>query len=241
MKNSLLDAFNTHMILCRLSPKTQKAYLHAVKGLADFYHKSPDQLSDQQIQYYLAYLIKDRKLAWSSCNVVFSGLRLFYLKIVKWDETSFTIPPRGRQKKLPIVLSCDEVQRLIDAAKNIKHRVFLMTVYSAGLRVSEAVYLKPCHIESNRMMIRVEQGKGRKDRYTLLSKTLLHELRNYWRCYRPNEWLFFAQDRNRAMPVGTAQKIFYSAKQKAGITNGRGIHTLRYPNLNKIQTFFKDA
>ena len=103
-----------------------------------------------------------------------------------------------------------------------------MTVYAAGLRVSEVVRLQPQHIESSRNMIRVEQGKGNKDRYTLLPKKLLKELRSYWRIHQPKAWLFFGWDRNRPMAIRTAQKTYHNAKQKAGITKGQGIHTLRH-------------
>ena len=127
-----------------------------------------------------------------------------------------------------MLLSIEEVQRLLDATRNPKHRTLLMTIYGAGLRVSEVVNLKPCHIESSRMMIRVEQGKGMKDRYTLLPKRLLHELRSYYTAYRPDEYLFFGKSKSCPLPVGTAQKAYYHAKKRAGITQGRGIHTLRH-------------
>jgi site-specific recombinase XerD len=171
--------------------------------------------------------MKDRKYAWSSCNVVFCGIKMFYEKILDRD-TSSVIPPRPRQKQLPIVLSQKEVLKLIDSCKNLKHRTLLLCAYSAGLRVSEIVALQPVHIESNRMMIRIDQGKGRKDRYTILSEHFLSELKMYWRKYRPEKYLFFGADKAKPMAIGTAQKIYYQAKKRAGITRGRGIHTLRH-------------
>ncbi len=197
-------------------------------GLAGYYRQSPDILNNDQIQGYLLYLINERGFAWSSCNVVFSGLRCFYGNVLKWEKPRFSIPSRPRQKKLPILLSIEDVMGLIDTAKNPKHRVLLMTAYGGGLRVNEVVRLKPCHIESARMLIRVDQGKGRKDRYTLLPKRLLSELRSYYVLYRPGEWLFFGRDKAKPMPIGTAQKAYYRAKKKAGITQGKGIHTLRH-------------
>jgi len=110
----------------------------------------------------------------------------------------------------------------------MKHRALLTTVYSSGLRVGEAVRLRPEHIESTRMQVRVEQGKGRKDRYTILSEKCLVLLREYWRMYRPGHWLFFGKDKTKPMPVETAQKVYYQAKEKAGIARGLGIHTLRH-------------
>jgi len=228
--SELRQKFTNFMTVRRLAPKTQEAYLGAVHGLSKYYMESPDQLTTQQIQDYLQYLIEEKKLAWSSCNVVFSALDCFYSNILEWDETKFSIPPRPRSKKIPMILSIEEVSKILNSTHNLKHRALLWCVYSSGLRVSEAVNLKYWHIEKDpaRMMIRVEQGKGRKDRYTILSEGLLTLLREYWRQFKPKEFVFFGQDRDRAMPISTAQQIFYNAKKKAGVTKGRGIHTLRH-------------
>lgn len=228
MSTLLRKQFNDHMILRGFSPKTKDVYIGAVAGLAKYYRFSPDKLNNDQIQAYLLYLIKDRKLAWSSVNVAFSGLRCFYTQVLKWDETRFHIPSRPRQKKLPKLLSVEQVNHLLKAPSNIKHRALLMTVYGGGLRVSEVVRLKPHHIESERMMIRVEQGKGKKDRYTILPQSLLDQLRVYWKACRPHSWLFFARDKEQPMPIATAQRIYYNTKKKAAITRGKGIHTLRH-------------
>ncbi len=122
------------MILRGFSPKTKDAYVGAVAGLAKYHRLSPDKLNNDQIQAYLLHLIKVRKLAWSSVNVAFSGLRCFYTRVLKWDETRFHIPSRPRQKKLPKLLSIEQVNNLLKAASNIKHRALLMTVY--GVRPS---------------------------------------------------------------------------------------------------------
>ena len=228
MTTLLRNKLNDHMTLRGLSPNTQEAYTNAVAGLAGYYHLSPDKLSNEQIQAYLVHLIKERELAWSSCNVVFSGLRCFYSQVLRWDETRFYIPPRPREKKLPRILSLEQVLRLFQVTTNIKHRALLMTVYGGGLRVSEVVHLEPEHIESQRMMIRVDQGKGRKDRFTLLPLNLLDELRAYWKACRPQSWLFFGRSKDKPMAIGTAQRIYYNAKSKAGIKKGNGIHTLRH-------------
>lgn len=228
MSTMLRQKFIDHMTLRRFSPKTKYAYTNAVVGLATYYGKSPDKLSDEQIQDYLLYLIKERQLAWSSCNVIFSGLRCFYGGMLKWEEHRFSIPPRPRQRKVPMLLSIEDIQRLFDATRSPKHRCLLMTIYGAGLRVSEVVRLKPEHIESERMMIRVEQGKGMKDRYTLLPKRLLQELRSYYTLYRPEAYLFFGRAKDTPMPISSAQKAYYKAKRQAGITDGKGIHTLRH-------------
>jgi len=216
MRGDLKTQFLNQMTLQRFSHYTKINYLRGIEGLADFHQQSPDTLTNDQIQEYLRYLLEDRKLAWGTCNNYFSGIIFFYRKVCKWDETRFQIPPRPRVKKLPIIFSMEEVQRLFSAAKNFKHRVLLMTIYSAGLRVSEAVCLKPHHIESapSRMMIRVEQGKGKKDRYTVLSQKLLVNLRAYWSCYRPGTWLFPGYKTESHLCEAGAQSAFYLAKKK---------------------------
>jgi site-specific recombinase XerD len=216
------------MQLQRLAPQTQKAYVSAVASLAKFYQCSPDRLRPEQIRTYLHHLLTARRLAWSSCNQAAAGLKFFYTKTLGWDVLHLNLPPRTGRSQLPQVLSIEELQRLFTRTKNPRHRVLLMTTYAAGLRVSEVVRLQLTDIESDRMLIRVEQGKGRKDRYTLLSTRLLTELRAYWKLYRPAPWLFPGLDPHRPMPSGTAQKIYYHAKRTAGITHGHGIHTLRH-------------
>ena len=223
----LRKRFQNHLTFKRFSPKTHEAYIGDVKGLANHYHKSPDKLSNEQIQDYFVYLIEERKYAWSSCNVIFCGVKLFYEEILGRD-TRTVIPPRPRHKQFPTILSQAEISKLINAFTNLKHHTLLLCVYSGGLRVSEVFALQPVHIERARMMIRVEQGKGRKDRYTILSSRFLSELEKYCQEYRPKNYLFFGSDKAKPMAIGTAQQIYYQAKERAGITRGRGIHTLRH-------------
>jgi site-specific recombinase XerD len=172
MKTDLRTQFLNHMTLQRFSPHTKRNYTDAVKGLAKFYMQPPDKLTNEQVQEYFRYLIEDRKVSWGTCNNYFSGIACFYRNICKWDEDYFKVP--------------EEVKRLLDATDNLKHKVLLETAYSAGLRKGELIRLQPHHIESDpsRMLIRVEQGKGRKDRYTILSEMLLVDLRIYWKQYR---------------------------------------------------------
>lgn len=216
MSSQLRVRFTDHLTVLRKAQKTKDAYLRAVRGLADYYRCSPDRLGNEQIQEYLRYLIEDRKLAWSSCNVVFSGLLCFYRGFLGWPETRFSLPPRPRIKQLPKILSVAEVKKIIDAASNLKHRALLKTVYCAGLRVSEVVRLKPQHIESDpsRMLIRVERGKGQKDRYTVLTPDCLETLRGYWRVFRPGQWLFPGAKQGRFMSISAAQRIYERAKKK---------------------------
>lgn len=216
------------MILRRFSQKTQEAYVAAVAGLARFYKQSPEKINKGMIQSYLLHLMKERKLSWSSCNVAVSGLRFFYTQTLGMDAMFLSIPPRKKVSQLPEILSAEELERLFAALTNQKHRVLLMTTYAAGLRVSEVVRLKVTDIDSQRMMIRVQQGKGSKDRYTILSKRLLTELRIYYKMYRPQVWLFSSSNPELPLSDRAAQRIYYHAKDKAGITKGKGIHTLRH-------------
>jgi len=218
------------MQLRRFSPRTQRSYVSAVVGLAGYYKQPPDKLTNDDVKKYLLYLMNERKLSWSTCNQVVCGLRFFYTVTLGNELKDFDIPPRKNKKQLPEILSKESLERLFACVTNPKHRLLLMTTYSAGLRVSEVVKLRPQHIDSERMTIRVEQGKGNKDRYTILSERLLKELRAYWIMYYSSTatWLFPSRDMNNPMNISTAQKIYYSACRKAGITKGMGIHTLRH-------------
>jgi site-specific recombinase XerD len=199
-----------------LARSTKEAYLRSVTTLAAYYQCPPDQLVNDQIQEYLRHIIEDRKLAWNTCNVVLCGLVCFYRSFLKWDESRLSIPPRTKSNHLPIILSVDEVRTLLNAAINLKHHALLKTVYCAGLRVSEVVNLKPEHIESDpsRMLIRVEQGKGKKDRYTVLTTDCLETLREYWREFKPEQWIFPGAIPGQPISKSTAQKIFTNTKKK---------------------------
>lgn len=225
LRNKMIDAMN----LRRFSLRTQQSYLSAVSSLVKFYNLPPDQLDVHKIHAYLLHLTVERGLSWSSCNVAVSAFRFFYLEVLGWDRIDLPIPARKKPTRLPELLSRQEIERLFACAHPPRNRVLLMTTYAAGLRVSEVTNLKVSDIDSNRMMIRVEQAKGAKDRYTILSHRLLDELRLYWKLYHPAIFLFpSTRDPNRKMDTGRAQKIYYQAKQRAAITKGHGIHTLRH-------------
>lgn len=226
----LRSRFIDFMILRGFSPRTRASYLHALIELTRYYRRSPDQLSNAEIQAFLAQIITARRLAWSTVNVYFSAFRCFYEQVLHWDRTAFHIPPRGRSQHRPLVLSRSEVQRILQATPNLKHRALLAMVYGSGLRVSEVCRLRPHHIESapDRMLVRVEQGKGHKDRYTVLSRQALVMLRDYWREFRPGPWLFFGRDKLQPLCPGTAQQIYHQAGQRAGLAAAHGIHSLRH-------------
>ena len=217
MSNTIREEFIQHMELFGLTKETQRGYISGVRCLAKYYNQSPEKLANDEVRDYFRYLLLERKLAWSSCKTYLSGITYFYRHICNREvDDRFGLPPRPRSRKLPAVLSMEEVGRLLSCVDNLKHRVMLKTIYSAGLRVGEAIRLKPEHIESDpsRMVIRVEQGKGRKDRYTILSEKLLIELREYWRAYSPKYWLFPGRKAGAHITNVSVSKALYVAKKK---------------------------
>ncbi len=216
------------LVVRGMAVRTREAYLGAVAGLAKHYGRRPDRISEQEVQNYLLHLIEQRKLAWSSCNIVAQGLKFFYRVTLKRSEAQFVIPRARQPQKLPQILAREEVAALLEKTVNLKHRAILMTAYGAGLRLNELCHLRVADIDSVRMTIRVEQGKGAKDRYTLLSPRLLAELRRYWAMHRPKVWLFTRKDGERPISDGTVHRIYHAAKGRAGIGKEGGIHSLRH-------------
>ncbi len=225
--SELRTRMDNDMLLRGMAERTRESYVAAVARMARFYRRSPEQITEQEVQAYLLHMIREEKLSWSTCNIAANALRFLYHTTLGRDRTQFQIPSAKQPSRLPEILSREEVVRIFDATPNVKHRVLLVTTYAAGLRVSEVVNLKVGNIDSARMSLRVEQGKGAKDRYTLLSPRLLEELRSYWRLYRPAVWLFPSRT-GRPLDVSAAQKIYYAAKLRARITKRGGIHALRH-------------
>ena len=217
------------MELKNLSHQTQRAYLAAVIGFTKFYNQSPDKMTQEKIEDYLLYLKHDKGNAPNSCYSVLTGLRFFY-KYVTEKEIPVIYSIRRTTRKLPQVLTMQEIWKIICSTNNLKHRLILMTTYSAGLRVSETINLKPGNIDSKTMLIKVT-GKGKKERYTLLSKRLLVELRSYYREYRPKPYLFpssFKKKKDQPLSYEAIRMIYEKARKKAGVKRGTGIHTLRH-------------
>jgi site-specific recombinase XerD len=217
------------LVVRGMSPRTLESYTGAVAALAKYYGRCPDRISAAEVQRYLLHLIQEKRLAWSSCNIALSGLKFFYRVTLKRAQAQFELPTPRQPQKLPQILAPEEVVRIIECADNPKHRALLMTTYAAGLRLSEVCHLKVSNIDSARMTIHVEQGKGAQDRYTPLSPRLLTELRRYWTLHRPKVWLF-SGTRTPDSPIlpHTVQRIFKRAKGRAGITKDCGIHGLRH-------------
>ena len=216
------------MVVRRMAEATQEAYLGAVRGLARFYRRSPDQITEAEVQAYLLHLIRERKRAWNTCNIVVHGLRFFYHVTLKRERTTFTIPAGRQPATLPEILSREDIQRLLVATTSPKERALVATAYATGLRVKELVHVKLTDLDAARGTIRVEQGKGAKDRYTLLSPRLLEELRAYWVRARPRVWLFPGRNGQQPLHTSSVGKAYTAAKRRAGITKRGGIHGLRH-------------
>ena len=206
---------------------TQRTYLREVSNFARYFDKSPEELGKEEVKEYLLHLMNDKKLSQGTFKFYVSGIKFLYNTTLKRHEVVQDIKYPKARIKLPVVLDLSEILALFSATDNIKHKAILMLIYSSGLRISEASRLKITDIDSKRMMVRVEQGKGGKDRYTILAKTTLDHLREYWRQYHPKEWLFEGQKDN-AHITSTIYQIFCSAKERAGITKPASVHTLRH-------------
>jgi len=216
------------LLIRGLSEGTGEHYLRSVEGLARHYARGPQTLTLSEVEDYLRYLRQERQLNLGSIATMVTGLRFFYEVTLGRPRQEFFIPMPKVPQTQPYVLSRPEVARLLTQTEHRRDRALLMTTYAAGLRVSEVVALKVADLDSERMLVRVEHGKGGKDRYTLLTERLLAELRAYWRVFRPDPWLFLAQDGQRAMAKRTAQHIYTAAKRRAQITKPGGIHSLRH-------------
>ena len=218
------------MDLRNLAPNTKRYYLSAVTGLSRHYQQSPDQITQEMIEDYLLYLKNDKGNTPGSCSTVACGLRFFYNHVAD-TPVSFTYRFSNKGSKLPTVLTQEEVWNIIDAPRSLKHRMVLMTAYSAGLRAGEVAALKPENIDSKSMLIMVEKGKGGKQRYTILASMLLEELRQYYKIFQPQAYLFpssFKQRKNLPLTYPSIRNIYENARKKAGVKKGVGIHTLRH-------------
>jgi site-specific recombinase XerD len=226
LRKRMIDA----MVGRGFSARTQECYVAAVRGVAHHYRLDPQQLSDAQVQSYLVHLIDERKLSYSTLNQAACALRFLYRVVLKRGAAEFEIPLAKAPQRLPEILSREELAQLFAHAGSVRQRTFLLTTYAAGLRLSEGLALKLADIDSHadRMCIRVVGGKGGKDRYTLLSVRLLHELRQYWRVCHPRVWLFPNPAGEGPLVRATAQRWYHAARSRAGITKRGGIHTLRH-------------
>ena len=224
LRKQMLDAMRVRGFAAR----TQQTYIETIAKLARFYQVSPDTLTFEQVEAWLLHKI-ERGLSYSTVNQASCACRFFFETVLKRDRSLFPIPMAKKPQRQPEILSRFQCAALFKATGDMKLRTLLLTAYATGLRASEICNLQVQDIDSqfDRMCIRVRQGKGSRDRYTLLTPTLLYELREYYRIYHPSDWLFFNRDRVQ-MDISMAQRAYNSARHRAGITKSGGIHTLRH-------------
>jgi integrase/recombinase XerD len=211
-----------------LSPHTRDNYLRHVSQFSHHYGRSPRHLGEKEIKEYLLYLLREKKVSTATVNQCYHALKFLYERTLNRMWVMARVPRVRRLKQLPVVLDKQEVESLFTVTKNLKHRAILMLIYSSGLRLTEAAHLKVTDIDSKRMLIRIKQGKGRKDRYTILSKAALEVLREYWSQYRPKEYLFAGRLPGKPLTGRSIQRVLIKAKDLAGIKKPATVHTLRH-------------
>lgn len=223
LRQAMIDA----MLVRGFAARTHESYLSAVEGLAKYYHRSPERLGTGEIQNYFLYLVKERHLAPASCRLSLNGIRFLYQEVLhRKFEAKLQVPKRPQ--RIPELLNRQEVAAILVACINHKHRMLLTVCYACGLRVSELVNLKVRDIDGERRLLRIDQGKGAKDRMVEIPETLLLQLRHYWQLFRPPEWLFPGRDPAVALGITSTQKCFTASKRKAGVDKVGGIHSLRH-------------
>ena len=224
----LRQRMHEDMGIRNLAENTQAAYLQQIAAYSRYFNRSPDQLGPEEIRTYQLYLMEVRALTPSSICVATGALRFLYKVTLKRTWAVEEIPMPKRPRKLPEILSPEEVMHFLNAITNHKHRAILMTAYAAGLRVSEATHLKVTDIDSQRMMLRVEQGKGMKDRYVMLSPRLLDILRTYWKSARPTRWMFPGEVPGQPITREAVGLACQKARRDSGITKPITPHSLRH-------------
>jgi len=220
------EKLETELCARKYSPKTRGAYTNYNKALCRFSRKPPEGITPDDVQKYIAHLEKEKKLSVSSMNLAISSFRFFFGAVMKQAVTCERYRPK-QDKKVPVVLSRTEVKKMLDAKTNPKHRILLMLVYSAGLRVGEAVRLKKEHIDLSRKTI-IVFGKGRKERYTLLSDSVCRLIKDYYASFNIETWVFPGAKENSHLSVRSAQHVCEDALRCAGISKGASIHSLRH-------------
>jgi len=226
LRQRMLDA----MVQRGFALRTRESYVEAVARMAKHYRRDPAALTAEEVQAYLLHLRQERRLSFSTVNQAASANRFLYEVVLGHERARFPIPQAKAPQKQPQVLARAELAALFAACHHPLHRALLQTIYAGGLRVSEACALRVADIDSqpDRMCLRIEQGKGARDRYTLLAPTLLSVLRGYVRSCRPRTWLFPNPDGDAGMSVQTVQRAFRATRERARITKPGGVHLLRH-------------
>jgi integrase/recombinase XerD len=210
------------------SPNTITIYIRCVAQFAQHFRVSPDRLGPEHIRQYQLYLVQEKEVSWALFNQTVCALRFFNHHILHRDWMIEHIPYPRHEEKLPVVLSPAEVAAVFEATPNLKHRTILMTIYAGGLRVAEVTHLLVSDIDSQRQVISVRQGKGRKDRQVMLSPKLLEVLRIYWKSYRPKLWLFPGESPERPVSSETVWRVCSQAGEAAHLSKPISPHTLRH-------------
>ncbi|MTI71206.1 MAG: integrase [Firmicutes bacterium] len=210
------------------SEKTKISYIGHLKRFLEYYDVKTEKLTKEHVERYMYHLLQDKNNSHSFVNQTLSSLKIYYDEILKKGRILYNIPRPKKEKKLPKILSEMEVKNILNNIKNLKHKAILYIVYSSGLRVSEVAKLKVKDIDSSRMLIHVVQGKGKKDRYTMLSNATLNILREYSRSYKPKNWLFPGGNEGKHITERTIQRVFKNACANANINKEVSIHVLRH-------------
>jgi site-specific recombinase XerD len=237
-----------------LAVRTQESYVQAVRQLAAHYHKSPDQISEEELRQYFLFLKNVKQVSRSTQTIALCGIKFFYEHTLKRTWHTLEFARTAREKNLPVVLSMDEVGRILGCVHYLRYRVCLTTIYACGLRVQEGTYLQVREIDGERKMLHIHQGKGGKDRYVPLPEAALTLLRRYWQTHRNRMWLFpsvhtiqASDHANQPMDVTGVQKAFRAALHESGVKKEATVHTLRHSyathlmeagvNLRVIQSY----
>jgi integrase/recombinase XerD len=216
------------MQLHGFAPKTQSSYVNAVKNLANYHGRSPDLLSEEDIRNFFLYMINEKKSARSTVIIHLSGIKFLFERTLQRPWPVFGLLKPAKRKKLPVVLSFEEVRTVLGLVRSPTQEMALTTIYACGLRLAEGVNLKTGDIDIERMLVWVRNGKGGKDRSVPLPESILEMLHRYWRKGRPEPWLFPSRRTNRPMALSTLQRTFRDAVQQSGIDKPASIHTLRH-------------
>lgn len=219
-----------------MSERTIEMYVRAVRQLAEHYKKSPDQISEEELRQYFLYNKNVRKWSRTASTISLCGLKFFYTHTLKRQWTTIHFVRPEKEKKLPVVLSCSEVCKILSRVRFFHHQACLFTIYSLGLRLQEGTHLQISDIDSDRMFVHVHRGKGNKDRYVPLPERTLHLLRRFWTIHKNPTWLFPAPGRGgrgmpsaeNPIPVNSIQMAFQEARQRAGVIKKVSVHHLRH-------------
>jgi site-specific recombinase XerD len=241
------------MQLHGFAERTQKSYMQAVRQLAEYYHKPPDQISEDELRQYFLYLMNVKKVSRSTITLALCGIKFFYERTMQRQWATLALVRPQREKKLPVVLSVDEVRQILARVRRWRFRMCLSTIYACGLRLQEGLHLQISHIDGGRQLLHVCHGKGGKDRYVPLPQPILEMLRQYWGTHRDLVWIFPSTHQTVKSPMDASglQRAFHGALLDSGIQKPATVHTLRHSyathlleaglNLRLIQSYLGHA